>query len=96
MSTKSFFYNLSRFSPLLNGNFKERFSSSGDIQDDNIFTLIIAKISIIEIVLTIIGLYFVYINKNGFKSFTSLLFAIITALLCTPCLLVYMLFFFKK
>ena len=53
------------------------------------------QIGIIEIVLFIFAFYLIYINKDGFISKGTLLFAIITAMCCTPCLIIYMLFFFK-
>ena len=46
-------------------------------------------------VLVLITMYVIYTKKNSFSSSTSLFFALLFSLCCTPCVLIYALFFLK-
>ena len=45
--------------------------------------------------LVLITMYVIYTKKSSFSSSTSLFFALLFSLCCTPCVLIYALFFLK-
>ena len=99
--------NLSKFanlSPLYSSFFerKEKFgeesSSSVSINIDDIFSSLnsdLLKISMVQIVIVLFAWYLIYRKQAGFNSAGTLMLAILLSLCCTPCVIVYMLFFFK-